>query len=298
MSYKNRPLAFVAMRFRDDHWRDKSYVPIREELEAAGYQVLRADELRTSGAIVEEVCRLLKEADLVVLDDSGDSHSVSYELGFCHGVGRDPGKTLLLRNTPQIPFNYQHYRHRVYKDVRHLRRLLRDFLSISEPLTDDMYGYAFTFEYSDSAVSGYIMDGAETIIDALLETEFTGRCEIFAGEQVALPDRLFTIGAAVRLRGKTNTPSYATWMKLVVRTAELTRRFNGRIQLDQQLSELADKRGMKAWFPYCGAAEIRDGQIVTILDTTDDGNFFDSYIRRKTARRTPAQDGAEGTNAG
>jgi len=39
MKYEERPTAFIAMRFSDDHWRDKTYVAIREELEAAGYQV-------------------------------------------------------------------------------------------------------------------------------------------------------------------------------------------------------------------------------------------------------------------
>jgi hypothetical protein len=121
------------MKFEADHWRDKRYTAISEELRNAGFEPIRADEIRTSGPVVDEVCRLLKEADLVVIDSSGDSHSVSYEIGFCHGALRPADTTLLLRSGSDLPFNYRHYRHRVYRDVRHLRRLVRDYLRISEP---------------------------------------------------------------------------------------------------------------------------------------------------------------------
>lgn len=281
MKYKDRPTAFVAMRFGDDHWRDKTYLAIREELEAAGYQVLRGDELKTSGPVVDEVCRLLREADFVVVDSSGDSHSVSYELGFCHGVGRSPERTLLLRNDSNLPFNYRHYRHRIYKDIRHLRRLLRDYLDISEPITDDMLGYAFTFEFSENAGMGYIMDGVECIFDALLENNLTGRCEIYSAEQFTLPGRFFTVAIALRLRGQENAPDYPFWEKIVARVAQFTPQFNGCITLDQQMSELSMKSAIKEQLLYCGAVEIRDGHITRLIDTNDEGNFVELYLRRK-----------------
>ena len=66
------------------------YLRIRAVLEEAGYSAKRADEIPTSAVVVEEVCRLLKESDLVVIDSTGDSHSVSYEIGYGHGIGRAP----------------------------------------------------------------------------------------------------------------------------------------------------------------------------------------------------------------
>ena len=126
--------AFVAMKFTTDPWRDKTYLAIREVLENAGYDCIRADEIRTSGPAVDEVCRLLREADLVVIDSSGDSHNVSYEIGYCHGVDRPADRTILLKNSDSLPFNYQHYRHSVYRDTRHLRRLLRGHLGMIEPI--------------------------------------------------------------------------------------------------------------------------------------------------------------------
>jgi hypothetical protein len=286
MEYENRPIAFIAMRFGEYHWRDKMYLAIREELETAGYQVVRGDELKTSGPVVDEVCRLLKEAAFVVIDTSGDSHNVSYELGFCHGVGRDPAKTLLIRNDGDLPFNYRHYRHRVYKNIRHLRRLIRDYLDVSEPMQDDMVGYTFTFEFSENVTFDYIMDGAECVIDALLERELTCRCEIFSGERFETPGRIFTVGVAVRLRGRKNTPDYEFWSGCLDRVTDLASRFNGNIAHQRHLSEPNRKRAMKEWMLYCGAAELRDGQITKILDAEEEGNFFEVYLNRKEEHKT------------
>jgi len=284
MRNEDRPTAFIAMRFGDDHWRDKTYLVIREEIEAAGYRVLRGDELKTSGPVVDEVCRLLREADFVVIDSSGDSHSVSYELGYCHGAGRSPASTLLLRDDNDLPFNYRHFRHRVYNDIRHLRRLLRDYLSISEPLSDDMFGYSFTFAFSETAQFGYIVDGAECVLDALLATGLSGRCEIYSAEQFSLPGRHFTVGVAVRVtrrRRQSSTPDYDFWKRLVDHVDRLTSRFDGRITLDRQLSEMGSKRAMKTSLLYCGAAELLGGHVIRVLDAKEEDNFIESYLRRK-----------------
>jgi hypothetical protein len=293
MANNERPTAFIAMRFDSDHWRDKTYLVIREVLESAGYLVLRADELKTSGPVVDEVCRLLGEAELVVVDSSGHSHNVSYELGYCHGIGRSPERTLLLSTDEDLPFNYRHYRHRVYKDIRHLRRLLRDYLSISEPLKDDMLGYAFTFEFSKEAMVDYIMDGAECVLDALLATGISCRCEIYSAEQFLLGERLFTIGAAVRLlrpMGRPQVPTYEFWRGIVDEVKQRTEKFPGRIALDTNMSELAMKRSFKAHLLYGGATEVREGEIVRVLDSGEEGNFIEWYLERRAGiERHPKQ---------
>ncbi|MCI5145440.1 MAG: hypothetical protein D3923_07880 [Candidatus Electrothrix sp. AR3] len=190
-------------------------------LKDGGFQVLRGDELRTSGPVVDEVCRLLKDAEFVVIDSSGDSHNVSYELGYCHGIGRNPENTLLIRNDSEIPFNYQHYRHRVYKDIRHLKRLLRDYLEISEPITDDMYGYSFTFEFSEDASFGYIMDGAECVLDSLTSLNKVSRIEVYSGEQFSIPGRFFTVSTAVRIQGQKKHPLTKIGVLFTLRSKKL-----------------------------------------------------------------------------
>ena len=90
-------IAFVAMKFDGNHWNDKRYIAISEVLEEVGYAPLRANQIKTSKPIVEEVCDLLENSELVIIDSSGDSHSVSYEIGYCHDVGRSKDKTILIR---------------------------------------------------------------------------------------------------------------------------------------------------------------------------------------------------------
>lgn len=278
MEYENRPMAFVAMKFEDDHWRDNRYLIIRDELEKCGYQVCRADEINTSSSVVDEVCKFLENSDLVVIDSSGDSHSVSYELGYCHGCKRPPDRTLLIRDNSKIPFNYRHFRHRVYKDKRHLRRLIRDYLDISEPLTDDQYGYAFTFEFSEDATFGYILEGASCIFRALIENKLSGRCECFSAEQFLIPGHFFSVGIGIRLPRGSNTPEYNDWIKIVKRVEQLSKYYEGRITLDPHMSELTEKRAMKAHFVNCGVAEFRSGKIVKSIESDEGVDFFARYL--------------------
>ncbi len=277
------------MKFDGDHWRDKRYIAIREELEQAGFKCLRSDEINTSGQIVDEVCRLLNDAALVVIDSSGDSHSVSYEIGYCHGIGRPAEKTLLLRGDANIPFNYRHFRHRVYRDLRHLRRLVRDYLRLSEPLQDDMYGYVFSFEFSDQAKLDYIYDGAVCVFNALKKLNFTGRAECYSAERYEFPGRVFTVGIVLRLPGRKPTPNYAWWQKVVRLASAAAANSKGRIKLDTMMSELAEKRAMKAWLVPCGAAEFVGGQIDKIIggEGDEDSSFFVYWDRESKAAAAP-----------
>ncbi len=293
MDDKERPVAFVAMKFDNDHWRDKRYLAIREELENAGFSCVRADEINTSGYAVDEVCRLLKEADLVVIDSSGNSPNVSYEIGYCHGIGRSPRKTLLLSSDPDIPFNYRQYRYRVYKDLRHLRRLVRDYLKIYEPITDDMYGYAFGFEYSESVGFGYILEGAICVFEALQQKGFTGRAECYSAEHFYTGERLFTVGLVLRQPGKNPTPNYKWWKALSVLVSGFADKKEGRIRFDSDTSELASKRAMKHDFLPSGVAEFNEGSITRLLEYDPeygDSSFFAAWVKQEAE---PADAGSE-----
>jgi hypothetical protein len=274
MPEKKRPVAFVAMKFDGDHWRDKRYTAIREELENAGYEAVRADEIPTAGPVVDEVCRYLREASLVVIDSTGDSHSVSYEIGYCHGVGRPPATTLLLKNGDGLPFNYRHFRHRVYRDLRHLRRLVRDFLKVSEPLALGQYGYAFTFQF-EAGGHGYILEGARCLFDALRAKKFSGRCECYSAEQFTIPGRFFTIGLMVRRTGRAALPDSDWWDGIESWVRRNISKYRG-ISYTERMSEPGAKRAMVAQFLPSGVAQFSDGQVIQILGAEDD-SFFHEY---------------------
>jgi len=275
MTNNKRPIAFVAMQFESDHWSDKRYAVIQEELEHAGYSCRRSDELKTSGPVVDEVCQLFREAALVVIDSSGDSHSVSYEIGYCHGVRRPADTTFLLRADAKFPFNYQHFRHRVYKDLRHLRRLVRDYLQICEPVSPAQLGYAFTFGFSAGGVV-YILDGAFCIFKALRDNKFSGRCECYSAEQFGIPGRFFSVGVMLRRTGRQARPDYEWWMKLKNSVARHSKEYNNSITFEPDMSELAKKSAMLSTYIPSGVAEFSDGQLTRLLGSDDD-SFFRSY---------------------
>lgn len=275
--------AFVAMRFNADPWRDKTYLAIREVLEHAGYDCIRADEIRTSGPAVDEVCRLLKEADLVVIDSSGDSHNVSYEIGYCHGVGRPADRTILLKNSGTLPFNYQHYRHSVYRDTRHLRRLLRGFLNLIEPIGLDALGHVFVFSFSEDARFGYILTGASCIFDALRELQYSGRCECYSAEMFTW-GREFVVGVMLRPNNRRAEPTAEFWTSLYRVVERNAKTHEPRIKLLLNGSELSMKRGMLQTLLPCGTAEFQAGVIERMLGTEGEQceRFFEGYLRQQT----------------
>lgn len=173
--------AFVAMKFTKPPAKDARYRRIKTVLAEDGYACVRADEIPTSDIVVDEVAKYLASADLVVIDSSGDSHSVSYEIGFCHGAGRRPEVTLLLRSKQdaRIPFNYQHYRHRLYGTLGELEKEIRQFLGISAPLPDSTLAYALTYQLPAETAPLSVDPVISSILAAAARLELNGRVEAY-----------------------------------------------------------------------------------------------------------------------
>ena len=172
--------AFVAMKFSSEPNKDKVYIQIKNTLRELGYDTIRADEIKTSGKIGDEVCNFLRTADLVVIDTTGNSHNVSYEIGFCHGIDRDANTTILFRkkNAESIPFNYRHFRHKIYSSIISLDRELRDFLGASEKISGNNYCPIFTYQIriADKNLRRISIDAIKFSISKM---NYTGRCEIY-----------------------------------------------------------------------------------------------------------------------
>ncbi len=259
------------MKFEDVSWRDKRYLIIKEVLEEAGFSVLRADEIRTSGPVVDEVCNSLEKADLVVIDSTGDSHSVSYEIGYCHGIKRTPESTILIRqnNNEQIPFNFRHFRQQYYKDLRHLRRLLREWFYISLPIANDSHGFVFNFDVTKFKGTIYGLPCSKVIADFLKDSKFSGRCEYYAGDSYV--GYINCIGLKFK-HGK--TPEYAFWQKAEKFIEKNMIKYDKNIQLS--LSEFGSLRDMRYQFISCGVVEFENGIPTRTLNP--DSSVNDSWF--------------------
>lgn len=89
---------------------DKTYKNIiKPAVKNAGYQCVRADEIRDSKIIDKSMYALLMKADLVIADISTSNANAIYELGVRHAV--KPYSTIIIQEkSEKIPFDLDHTR--------------------------------------------------------------------------------------------------------------------------------------------------------------------------------------------
>jgi hypothetical protein len=105
---------FVMMPFGSwfDRYYQEIYVPAIKE---AGFEPVRADELFTTGSVVEQIWEQIEKAALLLADLSGKNPNVFYELGLAHAA-RKP-VVFAAAQVEDVPFDLRHLRVIIY-DVR------------------------------------------------------------------------------------------------------------------------------------------------------------------------------------
>lgn len=121
---------FVMMPFGQwfDRYYQEIYVPAIKE---AGFEPVRADELFTTGSVVEQIWEQIEKSKLLLADLSGKNPNVFYELGLSHAA-RKP-VIFTAGALEDVPFDLRHLRVIIY-DVREpewasrLRKSIADYL--------------------------------------------------------------------------------------------------------------------------------------------------------------------------
>lgn len=121
---------FVMMPFGAwfDRYYQEIYVPAIKE---AGFEAIRADELFTTGSVVEQIWDQIQKSKLLLADLSGKNPNVFYELGLAHAA-RKP-VVFTASNVDDVPFDLRHLRVKIY-DIREpewaprLRQSIADYL--------------------------------------------------------------------------------------------------------------------------------------------------------------------------
>lgn len=110
-----RPECFVVMQFTEEYNALFSEV-IRPTCEKFGYHVERADELYTSGMIIEDITRSINESSIIIADVTPNNPNVFYEVGYAHGIGKP---TILLsdRKRDRLPFDISGFRTLFYDNT-------------------------------------------------------------------------------------------------------------------------------------------------------------------------------------
>jgi hypothetical protein len=105
---------FVMMPFGQwfDRYYAEIYVPgIRE----AGFEPVRADELFTTGSVVEQIWEQIEKAKILLADLSDKNPNVFYELGLAHAAKKPVVFT--AGRVEDVPFDLRHLRVIIY-DIR------------------------------------------------------------------------------------------------------------------------------------------------------------------------------------
>lgn len=88
----------------DAYYRDV----IRPAVSATGLRAVRADEIYSTGVIVNDIYREIASAELCIADVSGRNPNVSYELGMAHARGKPV--IIITQDIKDVPFDYRHIR--------------------------------------------------------------------------------------------------------------------------------------------------------------------------------------------
>jgi len=116
-------VAFVIMKFGDkvlDSAYEGVYEPVLYEF---GYSAIRVDHVQDSGPIPGQIHEIIRTADLVLADLSGERPNCYYEAGLAHALEKK--MILTIREEDRIHFDLSHYRFIVWDTESALRRKLR-----------------------------------------------------------------------------------------------------------------------------------------------------------------------------
>ena len=113
----DKRLVFVLMPFTEDLTRIYQTI-IKPTVESMGLVCRRADEYKTSRAIIQDIWKAICEARIVIADLTGLNPNVMYELGIAHTVGKE---TILIYQRPEknikFPFDLIHIRRIEYENT-------------------------------------------------------------------------------------------------------------------------------------------------------------------------------------
>ena len=127
-------------------------------IKEAGFEPVRADELFTTGSVVEQIWEQIEKAKLLLADLSGKNPNVFYDSGLAHAAKKPVVFT--ASQVDDVPFDLRHLRVIIY-DIREpewatrLRRSVTDYLrnATKEPEKSIPHPFRAMVEEDDGATS-------------------------------------------------------------------------------------------------------------------------------------------------
>jgi len=142
---------FVMMPFGE--WFDKYYQEIFvPAIKEAGFEPVRADELFSTGTVVEQIWEQIRKARVLLADLSDRNANVFYELGLAHAAIKPV--VFVAPQVDDVPFDLRHLRVILY-DIREpywadqLRERITDYLRNAQKEPDKSIPHPFRTEVEE-----------------------------------------------------------------------------------------------------------------------------------------------------
>ena len=133
----------------------------------AGYDVIRADDIRSQQNILKDVLAGITDSALVIADLTGSNANVYYELGLAHGLHRRV--ILLTQHVDELPFDLRSYRVIPYSthfaEIAKARALL---FAVAKDALDNRiaFGSPVTDFLSATRTSSNVVPSANVVADS------------------------------------------------------------------------------------------------------------------------------------
>ncbi len=106
-------LAFIIMPMTDDPEIESVCQTIKQECEKFDIHAKRIDDIETSGLITDEIRVAIKNSKYLFIDLTLERPNVYYEVGYCHGLEKDPRKIVFIAK----------YGTKLHFDIRNMRTI-------------------------------------------------------------------------------------------------------------------------------------------------------------------------------
>lgn len=125
-------LCFVLMPFQEPY--NTIYNNhIKPAVEKSELKILRADNIFSTSAVVEDIWEYINKASFLIADVTGRNPNVFYELGIAHTIGKNV--IIIAQNKDDVPFDLKHIRHFTYSnDEDGLQKLESDLDNVIKTL--------------------------------------------------------------------------------------------------------------------------------------------------------------------
>jgi len=154
----DKDICFIIMQYGD--WFDHYYKQIyKKAILDAGLNPIRADELFTASAVIDDIWDLTKRSKIVLADLTEKNPNVFYELGLAHALAKPA--LLITESMDDVPFDLRHLRVITYdkNNEEWGQRLIKKItIALKETLTAPERSVLPTFLKSDDIQNPVIID--------------------------------------------------------------------------------------------------------------------------------------------